>query len=123
MAISVRDNRGGNWFWIHNVVVTDYGKHLGPHGLAIYAALACHADKEQQTWVSQKALAEEVGSSRAQVQRELAKLKQLGLVEVEEKTNEHGQTSNIYVAACDGRCGTGQSRRRSRWRPRRAAGR
>jgi len=97
MPIYVRDNRGGNWFWLHNIIVTDYGKEIGPHGIAVYAALACHADKEQQTWVSQKALAEEIGSSRAQVQRELAKLKQLGLVQVDEQMNEHGQTSNTYL--------------------------
>ena len=25
MAIIVRDHRGGNWFWMHNAIITEYG--------------------------------------------------------------------------------------------------
>ncbi len=43
MAIIVRDHRGGNWFWMHNAIITEYGPQLGAYGIAIYAALCCHA--------------------------------------------------------------------------------
>jgi hypothetical protein len=58
MAVHVRDNRGGNWFWIHNVIVDAYGKTLGPYGLAVYMVLCRHAGQEQATWIGQKNIAE-----------------------------------------------------------------
>ena len=97
MAIHVRDNRGGNWFWLHNAIIDQYGAELGAYGIAVYCCLCRHVGQDQYTWVSQKELAAEIGSSRRQVQRELTKLQELGLLTVEEQENEHGQTSNTYT--------------------------
>jgi biotin operon repressor len=97
MAIIVRDHRGGNWFWMHNAIITEYGPQLGAYGIAIYAALCCHAGQDQVTWVGQKALAATIGCSRAQVQKELAKLKELGVLAVDEQVDERGRTTNLYT--------------------------
>jgi len=97
MAITLRDNRGGNWFWLHNAIIDLYGPELGAYGIAVYCCLCRHVGQEQFTWVSQKELAAEIGSSRRQVQRELTKLQEAGLLAVEEQQNEHGQTSNTYT--------------------------
>jgi len=94
MAIRVRDRRGGGWWWAHNAIVTEYGADLGTYGIAVYAALSCHAGEEGVTWIGQKNIAAEIGCSRAQVQKELAKPRTLGPVEIEEQANEHGQTTN-----------------------------
>ncbi|HEY8744462.1 MAG TPA: helix-turn-helix domain-containing protein [Chloroflexota bacterium] len=97
MPIYVRDNRGGNWFWLHNVVVDQYGKELGPYGIAVYVCLCRHVGQEQATWVGQREIAEEIGMSRRQVQRELEQLQALALVSVETQETPHGQATNIYT--------------------------
>lgn len=35
MPIHVRDNRGGNWFWIHNAILDDFCSELGPYGFTV----------------------------------------------------------------------------------------
>jgi len=98
MPIHVRDNRGGNWFWMHNRIITEYGAQLGPYAIAVYAVLCCHADRDAQyTWVGQRAIADEIGTSRRQVQRELEKLRDLELLTIQEQQDEHGRTTNIYT--------------------------
>jgi hypothetical protein len=97
MPIYVRDNRGGNWFWLHNAVVDHYGKQLGPYGIAVYVCLCRHVGQEQATWVGQREIAEEMGMSRRQVQRELEQLQTLALVSVETQETPHGQATNIYT--------------------------
>ncbi len=97
MPIYVRDNRGGNWFWLHNAVVDHYGKELGPYGIAVYVCLCRHVGQEQATWVGQREIAEEMGMSRRQVQRELEQLQSLALVSVETQETPHGQATNIYT--------------------------
>jgi hypothetical protein len=97
MPIYVRDNRGGNWFWLHNAVVDHYGKQLGPYGIAVYVCLCRHVGQEQATWVGQREIAEEMGMSRRQVQRELEQLQTLALVTVETQETPHGQATNIYT--------------------------
>jgi len=105
MAIHVRDNRGGNWFWLHNAIIDEYGAELSYAGIAVYVAICRHAGQDQSVWASQRALAQEIGGSRAQVQRELAKLQQLGLLTITEQINEHGQTSNTYYLLSPPECG------------------
>jgi len=97
MPIHVRDNRGGNWFWIHNAILDDLCSELGPYGFTVYATLCRSAGQDQCTWVAQKAIATTTGISKRQVERELQKLKTLGLLEIDERHDEHGQVSNIYT--------------------------
>ncbi len=97
MPIHVRDNRGGNWFWIHNAILDHFCSELGPYGFTVYATLCRYAGQDQCTWVAQKAIATTTGISKRQVERELQKLKTLGLLEIDERHDEHGQVSNIYT--------------------------
>jgi len=97
MAFQVRDNRGGNWFWLHNAIIDHYGKELGPYGIAVYAALCRHAGQEQQTWISQGKIAEEIGTTRQQVNKLIAQLEVLQLLRVEDRQDDvSGRTTSIY---------------------------
>ncbi len=90
------DLRKGNWFWINHAILDEYGPELGAYGIAIYCCLCRRANQEDFTWVGQKHIATEISCSRAQVQKELAKLERLGLITIEHQSNEHGKTTNIY---------------------------
>jgi biotin operon repressor len=97
MPFQVRDNRGGNWFWLHNAILDSYGPRLGVYALSVYVALCRHAGQDQQTWVSQGKLAASLGAGRTSVNQAIAKLRDLGLIEVEDRTDSHGRTTSIYT--------------------------
>lgn len=92
----VRDTKDGNWFFVDNAILQRFGRELGPHGIAVYCALALHADRiTQTTWPSQQTIADETGMSRMQVFREIRKLERLGLVRVAKR----GRRSCTYTLA------------------------
>lgn len=97
MAAYVRDRRGGHWAWFHHAVIDDYGPELGPYGIAVYICLCRHADREEATFVGQKTVAREIGAGRTAVNQAVAKLRALGLVEVEDRQDERGRTTSIYT--------------------------
>lgn len=97
MPFQVRDNRGGNWFWLHNVIVDEHAARLGPYAVAVYLNLCRHVGQKQETWVGQKTIAHQMGMSERQVRRELAALAEAGLIEVEERIEDTGQKTNIYT--------------------------
>ena len=91
----VRDPRGGKWFFIHNALLRDgWGAKVGPSGVAIYAALALHADARTQVcWPSYQTLADLIGTSRAQAIRAVKALERYNLVEVVRRA---GNQTNEY---------------------------
>ena len=97
--MQVRDQRGGNWFWMHNEILDRYGAELGPIGIAVYAALARHANNGTgECYPSRKALAKAIGASVPSVDRALARLRDLGLVSWEQRRTVDGDlTSNAYT--------------------------
>lgn len=97
MAIVVRDRRGGHWSWFHHAVIDDYGAALGPYGIAVYICLCRHADREECTFVGQRTIATEIGAGRTSVNQAVAKLRELGLIEVEDRTDEGGRTTSTYT--------------------------
>ncbi len=97
MAIHVRDNRGGNWFWLHNAIVDARGAELGPYAGWIYVVLCRHADGEQMAWVSHRRMAEETGISDRKLRDELRRLEVLGLISIEQRLDERGQQTNLYT--------------------------
>ena len=99
MSFQVRDNRGGNWWWAHNAIFDVYGKDLGPYGIAVYCCLCRHVGQDQHTWIAQRNLAEEIGASRTQVNRTVSKLRDMGLIAVDERQDEHGRATSIYTLA------------------------
>lgn len=96
MPIHVRDNRGGNWFWAHNTLFDTYGPELGPYPLLVYFCLCRHAGREQATWVGQKVLQQQTGTSESTVRRALKALHDAGLIAVHEQVDERGRLTNLY---------------------------
>ena len=95
----VRDFRTGiPWFRVHNCIVRDYGKELGPMGVAVYATLCCHAkNKTQESFPRKKTIAELLGCSSSAVRRALRIMEKLGLLKTNPNFREDGsQTSNTY---------------------------
>lgn len=99
MPFQVRDNRGGNWFWLHNIIIDHYGPELGPYGIAVYTALCRYAGNEQQTWVNQRTLQVHTATSERKIRDVLRQLETLGLLVSEEQSDEHGRLANIYHLA------------------------
>jgi len=93
--LRVRDHRRPGWFWVYNELLTVYGQELAPYGIAVYCALAMHADNtDQSCYPSYATIARETGMSRAQVKRELRKLEAIGLIQVEHRGDR--RRPNIY---------------------------
>jgi hypothetical protein len=97
VPIQVRDNRGGNWFWLHNAVVDMHGAQLGPYAGWIYVALCRHSNMEQTAWVSHRKMAEETGISDRKLRDELKRLEVLGLITIEQRLDDRGQQTNVYT--------------------------
>jgi hypothetical protein len=97
VPIQVRDNRGGNWFWLHNAIMDTYGAQLGPYAGWAYVALCRHSNTEQTAWVSHRKMAEETGISDRKLRDELKRLEVLGLISIEQRLDDRGQQSNIYT--------------------------
>lgn len=98
LPIEVQDRRKRGHFEIDNILLDAYGKLLGPHAIAVYAALARFANKDEECWPSRRAISERTGVSPAQVTRELSKLAAYSLIASTPQYNERGdQTSNLYM--------------------------
>ena len=95
--VEIRDNRQGNWLWIHNAIVRKFD--LTPYQLAVYVGLACFADnREQSSFPGIKTLAQSVGMSERKCRAVLRELENLGLIATEKRYRDDGsQTSNIYI--------------------------
>jgi|Deesub1362A_J573_1020465.scaffolds.fasta_scaffold02205_2 DNA-binding MarR family transcriptional regulator len=115
----VRDMRDGNWFWIHNLVLSKYARELGPSGFLVYSALALFANSRTQIcFPTQKALAKITGLSRRTVIRKVKLLEKLGLIKVERgkrgcvyylldpDVTEKSQTCDLHVTCKVKECHT-----------------
>jgi hypothetical protein len=93
-----RDKRKRGWFWIHNLVVDEWGAQLGPLALACYMALVRHANADAESWPSKRTLAEEIGASKRAVSYAIARLSEFELIDVTYRTDPAGDpTSNLYL--------------------------
>lgn len=97
MPISVRDNRGGEWWWAHNAIIDHHAPIIGAHAVAVYCALCRYAGRDQQTWVSQRTLREQLGLADATVRKALRALQDAALLAVEEQVDDRGRTTNLYT--------------------------
>lgn len=98
-GFAVRDRRTKNRYFIDNAIIRDYGKILGPYGLAVYMALCLHADSyTQDCFPSHKYIADEIGCGARKVREMVHALEDLGLIKVEARfdSETHKQTSNLY---------------------------
>ena len=92
--IRLRDNRKPGWFWIDNGLLDQHGAAIGPHGIAVYAALARFSDSNGECFPSTATIARVTGLSRATVSTTLAELcdEKRQIVSV---TRERGRV-NVY---------------------------
>jgi hypothetical protein len=100
--IEVQDNRARGWCWIDHAVIDNYGARIGPYGLALYMALARHANSDRTCWPSYETLAGELGMSRRKVIEVAKDLKEMGLIEVSGRKTiaEDGSItyrSNVFI--------------------------
>ena len=111
---AVRDNRGGGWFWAHNQIIDDYAPRtfqvtnskgktttqvLGAVGVAVYCALARHANKDGECWPGMGKMAERLALSFNTVKTKLVGLEYLGLIAVTRNRRKAGSDepdSNYY---------------------------
>ena len=96
--MDVRSIRQPGWFWARNELLTEHGAELGPYGIAVYCALAMHADNEKQTArPGAERIAELIGCSVRKVKQTIKQLDALGLVCIEERYDDDGtRKSNRY---------------------------
>lgn len=96
----VRDRRGGDRYFIDNALLRGgWGNKLGPYGIAVYNALALHADADDQdAYPSYGTIARLTGMSKRQAMREIEKLEQSNIIRKMFKLDSSGQqTSNEYL--------------------------
>lgn len=96
--IEVEDRRRRGYYTVDNVLLDIYGKTLGPHGIAVYNALARFANKDDECWPSYRAITDRTGVSRSQIIREVAKMEGLKIIEVQRRVDEKGsRQSHLYI--------------------------
>lgn len=96
--ITVVDRRKRGYFTIDNVLLDLHGSQLGPHGIAVYAALARFANHDQECWPTYRTITDRTGVSRRQIVREIEKLEELKIIAITRRVDEKGQrTSHLYT--------------------------
>jgi hypothetical protein len=98
IAFSVEDRRKRGYFTVDNVLLDIYGKQLGPHGIAVYTALARFANHDQECWPTYHTITERTGVSRSQIIREIEKMESLKILSITRRVGDNRQrTSHIYM--------------------------
>ena len=96
-SIVVRDMRTNERFWVHDMIVDEYGPLLGADVFAIYSSLSCMANKDQYCWPSLSRLARHWGKGRATIVRAVTLLSDLKLIHVQRGMNDDGsKANNVY---------------------------
>jgi len=85
------------FFQVSNTVIDIFGPKIGPYGIAVYSALAYHANQDGGCFPSLSKIATETGMCRRKVISTVGKLEALGLIEVTQRHSSRGDhTSNHY---------------------------
>jgi hypothetical protein len=97
--IRVISRRRPPWAWFDKRIITRYGRQLGPHGIAVYMALALHADGEVQTcFPSYQTLARQIGVSKPTVLKAIKLLLSLLLISKQAMQSPEGDPGpNLYA--------------------------
>ncbi len=85
----------GGWFRIANGLIDDHGADVGPHALAVFLALARHADRAGRCWPSLARLAALTGMGRGKVIKSIRCLEKRGLLSKAPSQNPQGP--NVYT--------------------------
>jgi DNA-binding transcriptional ArsR family regulator len=88
MREAVRSGRRANFYITENSFIDHYAREVGTTGIAVYHALARHANCEtRSTWVGTAKVAELLGVEQRTVQRALKKLESLNLIRIIRSSN------------------------------------
>ena len=88
MKEAVRSGRRANFYITENSFIDHYARVVGTTGIAVYHALARHANCEtRSTWVGTAKVAELLGVEQRTVQRALKKLETLNLIRILRSSN------------------------------------
>lgn len=94
----VRDARPGEWYWVGNSIIEDYGSEIGPYGIAVYNYLAYRAgNKSEDCYPSVSTIATSIGAGKSTVRKHLKRLESAGLIEIKHRTKDNQHTSNLYT--------------------------
>ena len=82
---SVRDRRANNRFFVDNAFLRGgWGAAIGPYAIAVYDAIALHADADSQSaYPSHELIAELTGMSRPTVVKAVNRLEELNIIGIE----------------------------------------
>jgi hypothetical protein len=86
------------WFRVPNALLRDHAGEIGAAGIALYCALAMHANKDGACWPSLGTLADLTGLSRRTVIRTIRVLERASLVKVERRVGRT-QTNTYRISA------------------------
>jgi hypothetical protein len=79
----IRDRRKPGWFRVDDEIIDVYGPEIGCHGIAVYSALAKHADRQEESYPGLRLLCKELKIGRKKLLETLDQLKVLGLIDIE----------------------------------------
>lgn len=87
---NVRDRRRKGWYSVDNQFLRGgWGKLVGPYGIAVYDAIALHADADTQSaYPSHELIADLTGMSRPTVIKAIEKLEEFKIIGIERRRNK-----------------------------------
>ena len=86
---NLRMMRNGEWFWVDKNVLRNYPSLIKASAIIVYIYLASMVDENQSCFQSQKYIADNLGCSRATVNRAIKKLAEQKLIAIERKDRIH----------------------------------
>lgn len=92
------NSRAPGFYQIDNRILQVFGPRMGPYGIAVYNALAMHANRHGECHPSYETIAAETGMSARQAKREIEKLCGLKLVAIRDSSKgrvNHYQLTNL----------------------------
>jgi Helix-turn-helix domain len=100
--INIRDERDRPWSWFDNGIIQQYGKEIGPYGIAVYMALLTYVDRQRECYPSLTTLSKVLGIGRAKLVSTLKLLAARGLVRMENRQlsfddQPRRRASNLYT--------------------------
>lgn len=81
------------WYWVEGRVLIQYGRKLGPNGLAVYNVLL-YLTTQGGTW-SLQAIADVIGLSEEEVAKEIDKMCDLGLMKTDYSPSLYVQREEV----------------------------
>jgi helix-turn-helix protein len=97
-SVEVKDKRENNFFILDDELIEEYGKDIGPLGVAIYAVLVKFANRSDNScYPSYKTIADRLGISKSTAVKGVQLLIDKGLISYQRREDdEQGHVSNLY---------------------------